>query len=191
MIWPVPGSYEKKTPAMGEPGGFWEFRGDRHHCGIDIYAPRGSQVLAFEDGIVVDMGAFTSPGQVDYWNETFFIVLMLCSGLFARYAELDASVLENDDIISEGQCIGHVEQVLNPDKIDLRAPEYVRQLCRRRHTSMLHLEILAKYSQEIESYLGGNCFQGTMPDYLLNPAGYLKSTEAAATENAPVLNASS
>ena len=62
--WPVPNSHSKIVPTAGSPGSFWEDRGDRHHSGIDIYAPEGSNVLSIEDGKVIDIGIFTSPDRV-------------------------------------------------------------------------------------------------------------------------------
>ena len=54
--WPVPDSYSKYIPVNGNPGSFWEDRNDRHHCGIDIYAPIGSDVVSIEDGQVIETG---------------------------------------------------------------------------------------------------------------------------------------
>jgi len=189
MIWPVPASHEKKVPAAGMLGSFWECRGDRYHCGVDIYAPEGSQVLALESGLLVDMGVFTMPEQVDYWNKTYFIVLMHRSDLFVCYAELDASVFENDDFISEGECIGHVRQVLNPEKISGHVPDYIRQLYRHRQLSMLHLEMFSAYPCEIEDYMGGNCYQSNKPEFLLNPADYMKSVETIDAECSAIKHA--
>jgi len=149
MIWPVPASHEKKVPAAGMLGSFWECRGDRYHCGVDIYAPEGSQVLALESGLLVDMGVFTMPEQVDYWNKTYFIVLMHRSDLFVCYAELD----------------------------------------RHRQLSMLHLEMFSAYPCEIEDYMGGNCYQSNKPEFLLNPADYMKSVETIDAECSAIKHA--
>lgn len=54
--WPVPDSYSKNIPLHGSSGSFWENRGDRYHCGVDIYAPPGSKVIAIECGEVIDLG---------------------------------------------------------------------------------------------------------------------------------------
>ena len=120
------------------------------------------------------MGIYTSPEQVDYWNETFYLVLAHRFGLCARYAEMDCSALENDDFVEQGQFIGRVGQVLNPGRIGESAPDYVKQLVRDRHSSMLHLEFYACYPREICSYLGGNSFHNVRPDFLLNPEVLLK-----------------
>jgi len=79
--WPVPNSYSKKAPIKGDPGSFWEDRGDRRHCGIDIYAPAGSEVISIDDGTVIGMDSFTSKDKISYWNETNY-VLIKNQGLF-------------------------------------------------------------------------------------------------------------
>lgn len=73
--WPVPDRYSKDISADGSPGSFWENRQDRFHCGIDIYAPAGSDVLSIEDGEVIDIGIFTAPAKVPYWNITKYITI--------------------------------------------------------------------------------------------------------------------
>ncbi len=52
-IWPVPNSFSKTLPRSGSAGSFWENRKDRHHCGIDIYAPMHCEVLTIENARVV------------------------------------------------------------------------------------------------------------------------------------------
>ena len=62
--WPVPNSFSNKIPVQGTSGSFWENRGDRHHCGIDIYAPANSEVLSITDGMVMDVGIFTTSDKM-------------------------------------------------------------------------------------------------------------------------------
>ncbi|MDQ1252495.1 MAG: hypothetical protein QG646_1616 [Euryarchaeota archaeon] len=45
----------KKTdriPQKGEAGSFWENRGDRYHCGVDLYVPENTEVISIENGVV-------------------------------------------------------------------------------------------------------------------------------------------
>ena len=86
--WPVPNSYSKSIPTENSSGSFWECRKDRHHCGIDIYAPDGSDVLSIEDGTVIDCGIFTSPDRIPYWNTTYYLLIKNETGLICKYAEL-------------------------------------------------------------------------------------------------------
>jgi murein DD-endopeptidase MepM/ murein hydrolase activator NlpD len=63
--WPVLNNYSKIIPTSGS-GSFWEDRGDRHHYGVDIYAPDNSDVLSIEDGKIIDIGIFTSLDKIPY-----------------------------------------------------------------------------------------------------------------------------
>ena len=69
-IFSLPKSYSKNIPNNNSPGSFWENRGDRHHCGVDIYPPPGSGIIAVENGEVIDVGLFTS---------SLFFLLIICS----------------------------------------------------------------------------------------------------------------
>ena len=83
--WPVPESYSKIIPTSYSQGSFWEDRGDRRHCGIDIYAPKGSIVLSVEEGKVLETGLFTSPKILYYWNKTYYVLMKNKSGLICKY----------------------------------------------------------------------------------------------------------
>ena len=176
MIWPVPNSYSRHVPRLGEPGGFWEDRNDRFHCGVDIYAPVGSDVLAIEDGQVVAIEPFTSPELVDYWNTTYYVFIKDSSGFTTRYAEFGGVRVKEQDEILAGQIIGTVGQVLNFDRIEYDAPDYIQQLKLSNNSSMLHLEMYSIYPAIILKYLGGNTFQDCKPSFLINPRDYLLST---------------
>ena len=173
-IWPVPNSYSKKLPDSGAAGSFWEERKDRHHCGIDIYAPLNSDVLAIENGRVVETGVFTSPLTLPYWNETYYIVLQNESGLFCKYAEIDDFFVNEGQRVKAGKIIGKVACVLNLEKIDNTSPEYIKSLQRKKFSSMLHFELYRVWPVQFEKYLGGNSFIGQKPKNLLDPAEYLK-----------------
>ncbi len=170
-IWPVPASTSRCLPTSG-PGSFWEDRGDRFHCGVDIYAPLGSQVLAVASGRVVQTELFTSPVFVDYWNETFTVTLVLENGVAVRFAELQDVRVSPESQINAGTVIGHVGQVLNPQRISQTAPAYIRQLKQNNQASMLHLEVLDRFPFHITNYLGGNVFENRCPEFLLNPTEY-------------------
>ena len=84
--WPAPDSYSKNIPYMGTPGSFWENRGDRYHCGIDLYGPEGSSVISIEEGRVIDIGIFTSPDKAPYWNITKYVTIKGKNDYFLKYA---------------------------------------------------------------------------------------------------------
>lgn len=173
--WPVKNSYSRNIPSKGSAGSFWEDRGDRFHCGVDIYAPEGSDVASIEDGLVIGIGIATSPDKVPYWNRTYYILVKNNSGFTCKYAELGNVAVKKGELISSGQLIGHVGLVLNSNKIDENSPEYIQRL-KDRNPSMLHFELYG--SDAIEShkdYLGGNGFNKNNPKGLLDPSKYLES----------------
>ena len=154
--WPVPNSYSKKIPLKDSSGSFWEHRGDRFHTGIDIYAPKDSDVLCIEDGRVIETGIFTSPDKIPYWNTTYYVLVENNSGLICRYAELGDITVKNNESIKAGQLIGHIGTVLNFDKISKDSPIYIRNLKKKSHKSMLHFELYTSYPKDIKDYVGGN-----------------------------------
>jgi len=174
MRWPVSESFEKKLPRPGMPGSFREHRGDRYHCGVDIYAPAGSPVCAVEEGKVIAVGIFTSPEKVVYWNTTYYVLIRDSrTGLIGRWAELGGVEVKPGQIVKERQVIGRVGQVLNPDKISEESPEYIRCLKQKGRMSMLHFELYAAAAvpEEIGAYLS-NAPPGVSPARLLDPSGY-------------------
>lgn len=175
MIWPVKNSYSKQLPQKGQPGSFWEDRGDRFHCGIDIYAPIGSDVISIEDGNVVSVGTATSPQQISYWNKTHYVVIRNDSGLFCKYAELDDLMVKDGESVEPGQLIGHVGLVLNSSRIDKFSPVYIQKL-RDKNPSMLHFELYSREPiQSHKNYCGGNWFGPSKPSNLLDPTDYLET----------------
>lgn len=173
--WPVPDSYSKNIPFNGSPGSFWEDRNDRCHCGIDIYAPEGSNVIAVENGKVIDVGLFTSSLRVPYWNTTYYTLIKNTTGYICKYAELRDVNVHVDEQINAGQLIGHVGQVLNSKKITQESPSYIKELLRNNKLSMLHFELLKASPIQSNEYLGGNWHGYKKPRYLMNPRSYLLS----------------
>lgn len=174
--WPVPNSYSKKIPVLNTPGSFWEKREDRYHCGIDIYAPEGSEVLSVEDGKVIDIRMFTSPKEVPYWNTTYCVLIKNKSGFICKYAELGDVTVRNNEIVKSGQTIGHVGKVLDLDQIDKSSPQYIQNLKKNNYQSMLHFELYELFPNKLKNYLGGNLFVDYKPKNLLDPTDYLQST---------------
>ena len=177
--WPVPESYSKKVPERNAPGRFWENRGDRHHCGVDIYAPEGSEVVCVEDGTVIEVGVFTSPERIPYWNVTHEVLIQHADGLVSRYAELGRLCVGQGDPVTGGQVIGHVGRTLDQSKIGDQAPPYIQKLNHNNHQSMLHFELYRAFPRKSAHYLGGNTFENRRPERLVDPTAYLKSIETA------------
>ncbi|HPE63596.1 MAG TPA: M23 family metallopeptidase [Methanothrix sp.] len=175
LAWPLPGDRSRRIPIHGFPGSFAEDRGDRLHCGVDLYAPAGSEVVSIDDGLVVEVGHFTSPRMIPYWNETFYAIVENEGGLFVKFAEMEAVEVNPDDRISSGDLVGLVGSVLNPEMIDDDAPAYIRDLIERERPSMLHLELYSSRPEPFERYRGGNWFGDGEPKGLLDPTGLLTS----------------
>lgn len=174
-FWPLKNTTLKNIPEEHLPGSFWEDREDRFHCGIDLYAPEGSDVVAIEEGIVVDIGIATTPKKISYWNKLYYIIIKTISGTFCKYAELGVIIPKKGDNIKAGQLIGKVGLVLNSQKIDKTSPKYIQKLKNKNH-SMLHLELyLNDPITSHDNYLGGNWLGHKKPNNLVNPTAYLKS----------------
>lgn len=154
-------------------GRFLEKRKDRIHCGIDLYAPKNTPVFAVENGIICHVSKFTTPLINPYWNTTYEIILQSDTNYFFRYAELDNVLVKEDEIVSAGDQIGIVGQVLNPKKINQNHPEYIQQLAKQKKISMLHFEMYSDYPEKSDKYLGGNWFAENKPKGLCNPTEYL------------------
>lgn len=163
-----------QIPQKGEAGSFWENRGDRYHCGVDLYAPENTEVVSIEGGVVAEIGLMTSPEILPYWNPTYYVTIEHERGLFCKYGELAGFNVKKGDEIEPEQLIGHVGMVLNASKIDESCPLYIRKL-KDRNPSMLHFELWE--NQPIathRNYLGGNWFAEEKPENLIDPTGYLE-----------------
>jgi murein DD-endopeptidase MepM/ murein hydrolase activator NlpD len=174
--WPVPDSCSMILPEKEAPGSFWKCRKDRHHCGVDVYAPVGSTVITVESGKVIKSGIFTSQDLVPYWNTTYFVLVEHHSGLVSKYAEMENIVVADGEILEAGQLIGYVGEVLDLDKVTSESPSYIQELKKNGHRSMLHFELYQGCPIDNEEYLGGNIFNGSKPSNLLDPTDYLKGS---------------
>ena len=128
ILWPVPQSHSKMLPRDGASGCFWENRGDRFHCGVDIYAPLGCDVLAVDAGVVVRTELFTSPEMINYWNDTLAVTIKHECRLIIRYAEMGDLLCHVGQKVRRGENIGHVGQVLQPARIKDQSPLYIKKL---------------------------------------------------------------
>ncbi|MDD1674127.1 MAG: M23 family metallopeptidase [Methanomicrobiales archaeon] len=173
-IWPLSDSAKPVIPKKGEPGSFWEDRGDRHHCGVDLYAPEGCRAVACEDAVVVRVGTFTSPMVTSYWNTTLFVDLRLGDGLICRYAELGEVSVTLWEHVRRGHPVGGVGKVLIASEITEQSPGYIRILREHGRLSMLHFELWHSPPPDDVRYRGGNWFGDDPPGALLNPSWYLQ-----------------
>jgi len=173
VVCPINEGCSRPVPSRGSPGSFWEERGDRHHCGVDLYASTGSKVVSVEDAVVLEVGIFTSPRIIPYWNKTSYILVENEDGLCAKFAELARVDVRSGDRLSPGQTVGLIGSVLNPEKIDDGAPAYIKKLKVAGDSSMLHFELYRSRPGISKEYLGGNWFGEGVPPGLLDPTDRL------------------
>lgn len=150
-------------------GTFLEQRGDRIHCGVDLYAPKKTPVFAVDNGKIYLTREFTNPKKIPYWNLTYEIMVQSESTYFFRYAELHSVFVKKNDVVSAGDVIGLVGQVLNPEKINQDHPGYIRRLAKEEKLSMLHFEMYQNIPIPSDNYLGGNWFGTHLPKGLCDP----------------------
>lgn len=168
--WPLPETGPRALPGPGEPGSFWEERGDRYHCGVDLYAPPGSPVASIEKGRVLCTGIQTDPSWRPYWQRTYFVCIRHQGGYVLRYAELGDLMVSAGESVVEGKIIGHVGEVIDVSRVDRRAPPYIRRLAAGGNCSMLHLEVYRSVPRADPRYFGGNWLESDSPLYLCDPA---------------------
>lgn len=176
-VWPVPDSFTKEIPPKGSQGSFWEDRDEQFHCGIDIYAPEGAEVVAIEAGTVFQTGNFSVAGPDNCWNDTYYVIIKSQHKIFYKYAELIEFYTKPGDVVMPGQVIGKVGSMINPDKINYDTPHYIREILNAGNLSMLHLELYKFPVIEIMPYKNGNFLGKEKPYSLLDPALYLNGTK--------------
>jgi murein DD-endopeptidase MepM/ murein hydrolase activator NlpD len=175
-VWPVPDSYSRELPKRGTLGSFWENRGDRYHCGVDIFAPVGSDVISVQNGKVIDVGRFTSPSDANYLNESFYIIIKTPQNLNIKYAEVDTVLVRIGDFVNAGQKIASISKVLNEEQLSHSTPHYLREMMGKGLVSMLHLEAYISPISEVKPYLYGNFMGEEKPYSIVDPALFLNGT---------------
>ncbi len=161
-------------PRFPEKGSFWESRGDRFHCGIDFYCEESTPVLSCENGYVLEIGTFTGPNIIYYWDVTYFVLIKSFKyDYILKYAEMKKIFVSKHQHIKQGQVIGLVGKVINPDKLSIFSPLYIQRIAASNNCSMLHLELHKFPYIELKPYLGGNYFGLDKPNSLLNIEKFL------------------
>jgi len=87
-------------PLDGRLSSHFGARGDGHHDGIDVLAPKGTPVRAADAGTVLFAGE-----QRGYGN---LVLLKHADGLVTVYAHHDANKVRAGDVVSKGQTVGTV-----------------------------------------------------------------------------------
>lgn len=125
--------YNYKIPKENDLGAWSVKRKYNCHEGVDLYAKKGQEVYAIEDGVIVGIENFTGDKAnppSPWWNNTIAILVKGKSGVIL-YGELKPNVFKFKigENISTGDYIGIIEPVLKKDKGVVPS------------TSMLHIEL--------------------------------------------------
>ena len=175
-VWPVPDSFKKSLPKVGERGSFWEFRGDRYHAGVDIFAPVGADVLSIQNGKVIDVGTYTTSESANFLNTSYYITIKTSQNINIKYAEVDEIRVRIGDFVNAGQIIAKIAKVLNEENLSHSTPQYLREMIVKGLVSMLHLETYIAPVAEVRPYLYGNYLGEVKPYSIIDPNLFLNGS---------------
>ena len=147
-VWPLPGVTKRRWTFGASRAG-----GRRHHAGVDLYAPRGSVVLAPEAGTIVAAQPFNGPNAVALLIQTDTGPVILLGEIEPdSWREFD---LDIGSRVSAGQEVARVG--INPGG-----------------SQMLHYEMYRDGTTRNDRWYYGR----PPPDNLLDPTGYLQRAKA-------------
>lgn len=92
MIWPVPSSFSMSRG--------WS----RGHYALDITAPRGTPIVASDNGIVT----FAGKGAGSFWSYGNYVSIQHSTGVTTLYAHMNAVATTSGTYVTKGQVIGYV-----------------------------------------------------------------------------------
>jgi murein DD-endopeptidase MepM/ murein hydrolase activator NlpD len=101
-----PAFREFRWPVNGKVASGFGARGDRHHDGLDILAPEGTEVLAVVEGIV----AYAGDSLRGYGNAA---ILDHGGGITTLYGHLRDIRVKSGEVVSRGTVIGTVGRTGN------------------------------------------------------------------------------
>ncbi|MBT3298275.1 M23 family metallopeptidase [archaeon] len=155
MFWPVP-STKKNVPKSKFKKGFGRNKeGGRFHCGTDILAKYGSNIIAIESGLIKNIFLFTylELDQFNKYENTYAIAIQHEKGNYALYCELQKPKLKIGQKVKAGQLIGKVGRIF---------------VHKPKHT-MLHFEYHSKLPNSTTKW-----YKGKRPKSLLSSTKYLQ-----------------
>lgn len=99
FVWPLPSKYTKISskfgnrihPVLGTP---------QFHQGIDIPAPKNTEIYCVANGTVIETGN-------DYGNG-IYVIVDHGGGMSTMYAHLAKLIVKKGDILEKGEVLGHV-----------------------------------------------------------------------------------
>ena len=171
--WPLPNSFEEIIPKKGNEGAFWQERAGFFNCGVDIFGPEGSEVVAIDEGVVIDIGKFSSADESNYLNTTFYVIVRTIEKINYKYAELGDAIVEVGQRIKTGEIIGRLRKMVNPEMFDENTPFSVRESNFNLQSAKLHLELYKAPMMEVRPYDKGLFMGEEKPKSLLDPNVYL------------------
>lgn len=146
-----------EIPLSPHPGSFGIKRKNHIHEGVDLYCNLNDEVIAIEDGVIVNVFPFTGEScNSPWWNNTWAVMIEGETGVFNYGEILPIEGLKVGQTIVEGQTIGHVLQVLTKNK--------------GRPMNMLHLELYAHFTKNAISEWSSH---SPKPKQLLDPTDVL------------------
>ena len=157
MKWPLK-NLEPKVPLEGHVGDFAFRRSFYYHPGIDLYCAKGQEIVAIEDGIVINFEIFTGPNAnppSPWWHDTFSVMIEGENGVIGYCELLIADPLDIGDKLKAGDVVGHITPVLKKDKGN--------------GTTMLHLEQYVPGTTEHVTWV----LDTPQPTQLMNPRNLL------------------
>ena len=164
---PIPNHHCPGIPVKNHPGAFGAFRKHDRHCGVDLYCPEGTPVLAVEDGEIIIVEPFTGEkAGCPWWLDTMAVKVAGPSGTIC-YGEIipDPSFIVGS-MVHKGERLGKVTPVLKPGKERPDIPGHSR--------SMLHLQMYTRGT----TYRDDNWTQeGKLPDNIIDPTSMLLSSD--------------
>lgn len=170
--WPLPNSYEDKLPSDGDRGSYWEDRQIGFNCGIELFCPPNSEVLAIESGIVLDISTFSKIDDGHCLENTMQCVIKSNSIIY-KYCFLTEVNVKLGQKIDGGSKLGLCGVAIIKDKIKDTDPFYLREIAHNNLTSLLHIEIFKSPIMEVRPYKFGNYLGDIRPNSLLNPLLFL------------------
>lgn len=147
-FWPLPAVTRKRFTF-----GWGRRKGLRHHAGVDLYAPRGSPVVAPEAGTLIRWHRFVGPHSVALLMQTDTGIVILFGEVEPRSWEKHG--LKIGSRVRAGQTVAEVG--INNDK-----------------SQMLHFETYVKGTRSNRRWYKGK----PPPPALLDPTLYLRTAEA-------------
>lgn len=75
-----------------------------NHTGIDIPAPKGTEILASRGGVVIT----SKMGSGSDWSYGNYVVISHGDGTSTLYAHMNSRAVKEGDVVTQGQTIGYV-----------------------------------------------------------------------------------